>query len=79
MRRSTAKGLILLSTLVVIAVVIIAALNQEKTIMTVTAIAGATLNLILGYFTRCPHCGRWPRRGEFFAQYCSRCGEPLDD
>lgn len=79
MSRSTAKALTLLSTLVFVIIMIIAALNNAKAVIIVSGILWLILNFILSHFARCRHCGRWPGRGEFFAEYCSRCGEPLDD
>jgi hypothetical protein len=35
--------------------------------------------LFCSYHMRCPQCGAWPVRGTFFAKYCRRCGEKLDD
>lgn len=35
--------------------------------------------IVCNFFLRCPNCGRWPRRGSFWAKYCSRCGQELDD
>ena len=37
------------------------------------------VGLFLTYKLRCPHCGAWPRKGSLFHEYCSKCGQPLDE
>ena len=37
------------------------------------------VHIFLDYKLRCPHCGRWPRKGSWVHEFCPRCGNPLDD
>ena len=79
MKRSTAK---LLSVICGIIAVVIACLfipSGNKVAMTLVFLVYLPIGIWLNYMQRCPHCGRWPRKGDFFAQYCSGCGMPLDD
>lgn len=78
MDRSTAKVLIILSTFVMLVLVVIFSLAQNKTAMIITFVVWAIGYIVLGYFLRCPNCGRWPGKHDFFDSYCPRCGEPLD-
>ena len=79
MSRTTAKLLILISTAIYVLVAIIAALCDAKAVIIIGGILWLVLDTILSHFARCRHCGRWPGRDDFFADYCARCGELLDD
>ena len=79
MRRSTAK---LLSVICSIAVILICCLfipSGNEAAITIIFILYIPILILLNYYQRCPHCGRWPRKGDFWHEYCPRCGQPLDD
>ena len=79
MRRTTAKLLTIISTVVVILITLLLAPSGNTALMTVIVILYFPILIYLNYCQRCKHCGRWPRRGDFFAEYCAGCGEKLDD
>ncbi len=79
MRRSTAK---LLSVVCLIAAVVIACLfipSGNQAAMAIVFLIYLPIAIVLNYFQRCRHCGRWPRKGDFFNEYCPGCGKPLND
>ena len=78
MSRSTAK---ILSVICAIAAVVIACLfipSGNKAAMAIVLLIYLPIGITLLYFQRCPHCGRWPGRYDFFDEYCPRCGNPLE-
>ena len=79
MRRSTAKILSIVCTIVavVIACMFIPSGNEAGSM--IVFIIYIPIAIFLNYCQRCPHCGRWPRKGDFWDEYCPRCGEKLDD
>lgn len=79
MSRSTAKVLIVIATLILFAVIGISALVYSKALLMGAFLVWTLLYLLGSYFMRCPHCGRWPGKGDFFSHYCRWCGESLDD
>ena len=79
MSRATAKFLCIISTVIVLALVAIFSFLEMKTLITVSLLVWAGLYFLFLYRLRCPHCGRWPGRGDIFAHYCKHCGESLDD
>ncbi len=79
MSRSTAK---LLSVILAIVVVIICCgfiFSDHQAAVIFTFIIYLPVALYLNYCQRCKSCGRWPRKGDFWDEYCPRCGAPLDD
>lgn len=77
MKRSTAKVLLILNYVIMIALMLLNA--GESGMMFLIGLVGVLIALVLSYFLRCPSCGRGQGRGKLFAQYCPYCGEPLDD
>ena len=78
MDRSTAQVVSIISIFVYVFAAIILAFCQQHTVLVIVTVVWLALYLYLCHCMRCPNCGKWPGRGELFAQYCSRCGEPLD-
>ena len=83
MRRSTAKWIQLVIFLAEAALVLYISrkgpLTQGMyTLLIVSLGVYCIAALFFQYHMRCPKCGKWPTRGWLHAQYCPRCGEPLD-
>lgn len=78
MDRSLAKILMFLSIIVLAFAAGAFAIAQNKIACIISFVVWAICYVVLSYFARCPHCGRWPGRHDLFAHYCPRCGEPLD-
>ena len=79
MSRSTAK---LLSTICAIAVILLTfvmAVYGNETGAMVVLLLYLPVAIYLSYCRRCRHCGRWPRKGDFWAEYCPRCGKKMDE
>lgn len=77
MSRSTAR---ILSTVCVIAVILtffLMALSGNETGAIIAFLIYLPIDIYLSYCQRCRHCGRWPRRSEFWIKYCPRCGKKL--
>ena len=53
--------------------------RKQEVIVTLICILAVAISLVLAYALRCPHCGRWPRKGDFFDEHCPRCGEKYED
>lgn len=78
MDRSLAKILMFLSVIVLAFAAGAFAIAQNKIACIISFVVWAICYVVLSYFARCPNCGRWPGKHDFFAHYCPRCGEPLD-
>ena len=78
MDRNTAKCLLIVGSACMAALAAIFALANNKTAAIIVGIIWVIGYLVLCYFMRCPHCGKWPGKYDFFDGYCPRCGEPLD-
>ena len=78
MDRTLAKCLMVISIFIMAILAIAFAAAQNKTAMMISFVIWAIAYAVLSYFARCPNCGRWPGKHDFFAHYCPRCGEPLD-
>ncbi len=79
MRRSIAKLLSLLCTVVFLILGFVFAIQGDKAMISLVALGYLVVISILGYFLRCPSCGRHPGRSVWLAEYCPYCGEPLED
>lgn len=77
MRRSTAKWLLLLNALVMIVAALIGEISGHSAATFLIVLACLMVFAVLSQFLRCPNCGRLPRRGGLFDEYCSHCGEWL--
>ena len=79
MSRSTAKFLsvIFAIALILICVFMIPSGNEAGAI--IACLVYLPIGIYLNYCQRCRHCGRWPRKGDFWAEYCPGCGKKLDD
>lgn len=78
MNRSLAKLLFFVFLIVGIVLVCIFSAQQFEIAAYLATIATLIAIYVCQYFLRCPKCGKWPDRDFLFAQYCSRCGEPLE-
>ena len=79
MRRSTVKLLSIISAVIFLIIACAFIPSGNAVASYITLLIYLPIALVLLYFQRCPHCGRWPRKGDFFDSYCPRCGKPLDD
>ena len=77
MRRSVAKLLILLDIIVMLVASIVCKITGSGALFLII-LACLVVWAVLAQFLRCPNCGRLPRRGGLFDEYCSHCGECLD-
>ena len=78
MSRSLAKLLSVICAITAIVICCLFILSGNNIAMTIVLIIYLPIAIVLNYFQRCRHCGRWPRKGDFFAEYCAGCGKPLD-
>ena len=78
MGRTLAKILYFVIFVVGLVVMAVFYSRGNETLAYITAGITIVGTLFCCYHMRCPHCGRWPRKGDFFAEYCAGCGEPLD-
>lgn len=79
MRRSTAKILSVISMILTVVLCFMFIPSGNTTAMIIIFIVYIPIAIVLNYFQRCRHCGRWPQRGDFRNEYCPGCGKPLDD
>lgn len=79
MSRSTARILSVVCAVVALIICCLFIPSGNQGAATIVFLLYLPIAIWLNSCQRCKHCGRWPRRGEFFASYCPRCGEPLDD
>ena len=79
MSRSTAKIVSVVSAIVAIAICCFFIPSGNKAAMTIVLLIYLPFAIWLNYCQRCKHCGRWPRKGDFFDTYCPGCGQPYDD
>ena len=79
MDRSLAKLILLIGTVVMLVLALVFSINQMPVASVVLAVVWIVFYCVLARFLRCPKCGRMPGRDGLFAQYCPRCGEPLED
>ena len=79
MRRSTAKILSVISMILAVVLCFLFIPSGNTTAMIIVFIAYLPIAIVLNYFQRCRHCGRWPRKGDFFAEFCAGCGHALED
>ena len=79
MKRSTAKALSVICAVVAIVACCLFISSENQLAMAVILAIYLPIAILLNYFQRCRHCGRWPRKHDFWAEYCPRCGKPLDD
>ena len=79
MKRSTARILSILCAIAAIVICCFFIPSGNKAAMIIVLLIYLPFGILLNYFQRCKHCGRWPHKGDFFIQYCPRCGCALDD
>ena len=79
MRRSTAKILSVISAIAVVIICLLFAPSGNTGAVAVVFLLYLPFGIWLNSKMRCPHCGRWPRKGDFWAEYCAGCGEKLED
>ena len=75
------RGLLKTLQLINVVVMVILMLVFRKWDVVVYLVGGVciVLSIVLCYFLRCPHCGRWPRKGDFWNEFCPGCGYRLSD
>ena len=79
MSRTTAKILSIVCPIAVALIALSVAHYQNETIVILVFLVYLPIGIYLNYCQRCRHCGRWPRKGDFWAEYCPGCGKKLDD
>lgn len=79
MSRSKAIIAYLISLVVMIILFAVLSVSKMETEAFLVMFAWAIFVAVLSRYLRCPHCGRLPRIGHWFANYCSFCGESLYD
>ena len=79
MSRSTARVLSIICAVITVIICCLFIPSGNEAAMMIVFLLYLPIAIWLNYCQRCRHCGRWPRRGDFFNEYCPRCGEPLDD
>ena len=78
MSRGTAKILEIVSAVAFVLLMILFAKTGNVVGAIIAVAVYVPIGRYLRYCQRCRHCGRWPRKGDFWAEYCSRCGEKLE-
>ena len=79
MRRRIVKILCFVIFLVGMLLMLLFGTQGNEKAAYITAVVTFVGTAFCTYLLRCPHCGRWPGKHDFFAEYCPRCGEPLDE
>ena len=79
MSRSTAKFLSVICMIAVILIMFLVAFSGNESVVYIVFVCYLPIAIYLNYCQRCRHCGRWPRKGDFWAEYCPGCGKKLDD
>lgn len=77
MKRTTAKWLMVIDSLVLLFVALL--FRDDKAVVFLAGLALLVVFMILRTYLRCPNCGRGPGRDWLFTEFCPYCGEPLDD
>lgn len=78
MHHGTARLLMRLSTITYLAMIGLFSLFRSVTALGIISIVWLVIYIVLAFFARCPHCGRFPGRGYIGEHFCPGCGEPLD-
>ena len=79
MDRTMAQCVLIISSFVFAILAVVFSLTENKIALVITAAIWLIGYIVLSHkYLRCPNCGRWPGKHDFFAGYCPRCGEPLD-
>ena len=78
MGRRNLKLLSVILSILVMATCITFMRSGNNTVITITLTVYIPIQIYLNYCMRCKHCGRWPRRGNIFTEYCPYCGESLE-
>ena len=79
MKRSVAKALSVISAIAAIVIAMVFIPSGNEAAITAVFLVYLPIAIWLNYCQRCKHCGRWPRRGDFFDTYCPGCGQPYED
>ena len=79
MSRSTAKILSIVCAVVAVVIACLFIPSGNKAASMIVFLIYIPIGVYLNYCQRCRHCGRWPRKGDFWDEYCPHCGEKLDD
>lgn len=79
MKRSTAKFLSVLAAILAVVLACLFISSGNKLAIRIILAIYIPVAIVLNSFQRCRHCGRWPRKGDFWHDYCPGCGNPMDD
>ena len=78
MERSMAKFLLMVSGMLFLLALVIAAICWGKGGALIVTALWLIIALWLGRYMRCPNCGRGQGRAAWWAEFCPHCGEPLE-
>ena len=78
MSRGTAKLLTTINGVVMIVLMFLFSATKNTAGIIITAAIYLPLHFYLCYCRRCKHCGRWPRKGGFWDEFCPNCGKKLE-
>ncbi len=79
MKRKIAKIVMIVNLILILIVGPVCAASGAEDALAVILILGIPIIVVCCHFLRCPSCGTHLGRSSLWAQYCPRCGEPLDD
>ena len=79
MKRRIFKLIIVVATLLFLLVVVLSQFGLNRELFYLASVVYVGTIIVCEFSLRCPYCGRWPRRGSFWAKYCPRCGAKLDE
>ena len=77
MNRGLLKSLQLVNMIAMIILMLV--FRKNEVVIYLVGIVCIIVSFVLCYFLRCPHCGRWPRKGDFWNEFCPGCGNRLSD
>ena len=78
MSRGTAKSLEIVSAVVFVLLMILFAKTGNVVGAIIAVAVYVPIGRYLRYCRRCKHCGRWPRKGGFFDEFCPNCGKKME-
>lgn len=79
MKRWIYKLIIVVATMLLLLVAVLFKIGLDGAWCGVATVVYIGIITVCEFSLRCPYCGRWPRRGSFWAKYCPRCGAKLDE
>ena len=79
MSRKTARVLSVVWAVIVVIMACICKFTENEYGTYILLIVALPVGFYLARCQRCRHCGRWPRKGDYWEEYCPGCGKKHDE